>query len=171
MASLLRTAVYSEMLCAGKQLDILTGCVALQGLHYACTHTPVHIRVFAIALLAAAPPGVTEDIHCRCPEAQTLVLAHLPAATRFGVFSSGFVAHRRKHTVNHLIIKRGRHADTRRKHRGKPVAPDTVQSLAPPVERRDTKALNSRRTVHHQTGFLIYGKTSAEVGGTLLRAE
>ncbi len=140
-------------------------------MHHTRAHAPVHIWILAVALLTAAPARVTEDIYCRCPETQTLVLAYLTAAACFGVFGTGLVAHCGKHTVDHIIIERGRHTDTRRKHSGKPVASHTVQSLAPPVERRDTKALYRRRTVHHQPGLLVYGKTSAKIGGTLLRTE
>ena len=158
------------MLGTCQQLHILMSGVALQAAHHTHAHAPIHIRILAIALLTTTPTRIAEHIDRRGPEAKTFIFADLTTAPSVGILRTGLIADGGKHLLDHIIVKRCRHADARREHGSQTVAAHSVQSLAPPVKCGDTEAFYSRRTVHHQLGFLLKGKSRTQVGGTGLRA-
>ena len=162
----LRSAMHRKMLGTGQQLAIRANTKVfaviahtLQTSHHSQSHLGCQIRVFAIGLLPTSPTWITEDIDIRRPERQTLIALDIARALGLLGFHTSLVAHGSKHPVQQGIVPRGSHRHSDGKDSSKAIATHTVKGLVPPLELRDTQAGNSRRGIHHETDFLVDGKT------------
>ncbi len=137
-------AVHCKVLGSGQSLHILASARALQPVDHGHTHARSQIRVLAISLLAASPARVAEDVDIGGPERQALITIDMAALSEAVEFRAGLVADYIECLADGRVVKRRSHADGLREHSRKPRSGNTVQSLAPPVELRDTQPRDSR---------------------------
>ena len=78
MAVPLWSAMHGEVLGTCQQFAVLGIVGALQATHHGHAHPRRQVGVFAIGLLSAPPPWVTEDVDVGCPEREALILPDAP---------------------------------------------------------------------------------------------
>ena len=118
--------------------------LALQPGDKGFSETGSQIRVFSVGLMAAAPPGVAENINVRGPHGQTVINIPVALCRKGIVFCSCFGGNGICDLFQKLIVKHRSHADGLRKACCGAAACEAVQCLVPPVVFRHAEALDCR---------------------------
>ena len=154
-----RTRVDGEMLDARKGLiimwllsqrfQVLLPRLSLKSIDNRNTHSARQIRILTIGFHATSPTRVAENIDIRCPYTHTLVPTDITTIACHVSLCHCLSADYCKNLIKQSIIKRSCHACVFRKDRGKTIAGNTMQTLAPPFKLRNTQPGNGRRTIAH----------------------
>ena len=159
MAAPLGSAVHGIMFRAGPEFAVAGVFWSLQATHHGRSHHRGKIRVFAVGLLSASPPWVTEDVHIGCPHREAVKLLILTAVEHaVVVLCAELCAGHVEHLVEQGVVERRGHTHGFGKHRHIAHVGGTVERFAPPEEFLDSHAGDSRTLVEHQQGFLLEGE-------------
>ena len=162
-----RSTVHRIVLRARVRLKI-RGVVPLQAADDSETHAGSQKWVLSVSFHSPAPSGIAEYVYIRSPEGQALVTVIFLLLLVIVVLGARLVADHLECTVHLGIIKRGGEGDRLREDSCVSRAGNAVQSLVPPVVRRNSEARDGRSLVHHLTNLLFRRQAAEQVGDTFV---
>jgi hypothetical protein len=159
-----------EMLGAGGGQHVFFA--PLEALHERHAHAGREKRAFTVCFLSPAPAGVAENVDVRCPERQAeVLLAAVPFAIGLVMLGPAFGGDGVGDFLHEAFVPHGRQRDRLRKHRRHARPANTVQTLVPPVVRRNTQPLDGRREVHHLADLFLQRHPRHQIGCPLLERQ
>ena len=151
----LRTAVNGKMLCAGSGFHDLS--VTLQTSYICLAVFGCKERIFAISLMTSAPSRVSENVDVGSPESKSLVNVPVIVFCVNVVFCPRLGGGDVSRLFHKFGVKHGSHTDSLRKHCCNARTCKTVETLIPPVIRRNAQSRDRRSIVSKLTRLLLNG--------------
>ena len=173
VALVLRTGVHGEVLGAGRGLHVALFVLLLKRFDELRAELAGQIGILAIRLVAAAPARIAKDVDIGRPEGQALVDVAVAARGLRVVLCAPLGGDDLAHAADQRAVKRRRHADRLREHRGRAGARHAMQRLVPPVVRGNSEPGNGRGVVaqHGRALFKRHlGDELARLFGESIRA-
>src|SRR5580765_2414152 len=166
MAVALRTTMHSEVFRRGDDTR-MQGIGPLQTVDEVQAKLTGEERIFAVSLLAAAPPRVAEDIDVRRPNCESEINTVDVVPDGFVVLRARFGGDDLTHGLQQRGIPRCRHADGLREERGVTGARYAVQAFVPVVVSRHVESGNGRCSIDALRPLLFERHARDEVVRTL----
>ena len=145
MTQSLRTGMNGKMLRTGSRFPVFA--ISLKTFYKSRSQLSGKIRILSVGLMSSSPSGITEDIHIRRPERQSLINIPVVLFHIFIVFRSSLCRNHLCHIMKKLCIETGCQSDRLWKNSRLSASCDPVKTFIPPVIRRYSKSFDSRRII------------------------
>lgn len=165
----LRTGMYCKMFAAGCSLQIFAA--SLQAFDKTYSEPGSQVRIFSIGFMSASPARITENIDIRRPDRKTFVDIAVAVLCKFVMLCALLGRNNLRRTLYRILIEHGRKRNCLREHGRHAGACRTVQTLVPPVIRRNTEPLNRGCIVDQLCSLFRRCQAVYEILSALLRGQ